>query len=232
MEKNGYYLGRKKAMKTVEIIRVCKKIGSKEVLRDISLVLEQGKIYGFFGRNGSGKTMLFRAVCGLIKPTAGEIKVEGKTLHREISFPERVGAIIESPGFWDYYTGLQNLQVLASIKGKISTREIRESLRRVGLNPDDKRTFKKYSLGMKQRLAIAQAIMEQPTLLVLDEPTNSLDEEGVEQVRQILLEEKAKGVTILIASHNKEDIELLSDMKFRIYEGRLEPFHGEKKVAR
>lgn len=213
-------------MKTVEIIHLYKRIGKREILSDICAELESGKIYGFFGRNGSGKTMLFRAVCGLIKPTSGEVRIHGQVLHKDRSFPESVGVIIESPGFWEYYTGFQNLKQLASIKRKISDQQIKESIQRVGLDPEDDRVYKKYSLGMKQRLAIAQAIMEEPDLLVLDEPTNALDEEGVELVRNILLEEKKRGATILIASHNKEDIELLSDEKFRISNGRLEQFHG------
>lgn len=216
----------------VKVINLNKQIGSKRILRDINMNLDQGKIYGFFGRNGSGKTMLFRAVCGLIKPTTGEIQIGGKRLHKEISFPESVGVIIESPGFWHHYTGFQNLQLLASIKQVISTDEIKQAIARVGLDPDDRRTFKKYSLGMKQRLAIAQAIMEKPDLLVLDEPTNGLDEEGVELVRSILWEEKMRGAMILIASHNKEDLDLLSDIKFRIREGTLEQWVESRRVVR
>ncbi|GIM45716.1 putative ABC transporter ATP-binding protein YybJ [Collibacillus ludicampi] len=216
-------------MNAVEVIHVSKKIGDKEILNNINMILEHGKIYGFFGRNGSGKTMLFRAVCGLIKPTSGEIKINGKTLHRDISFPESVGVLIESPGFWSHYTGFENLKVLASIKQQISAEDIKKSIERVGLDPEDQRTFKKYSLGMKQRLAIAQAIMEKPDLLVLDEPTNALDEEGVELVREILLEEKERGATILIASHNKDDIEILADEKFQIHEGKLIPFKDQRK---
>lgn len=211
-------------MKSVEVINVSKTIGNIKILDNINLNLEKGKIYGFFGRNGSGKTMLFRAICGLIKPTLGEIKINGKTLHRDISFPESVGVIIESPGFWNHYTGFENLKMLASIKQLITDEKIKQALAKVGLDPEDKRTFKKYSLGMKQRLAIAQAIMEQPDLLVLDEPTNALDEEGVELTRKILLEEKNRGATILIASHNKDDIEILSDLKFRISDGTLAEF--------
>ena len=179
-------------MKSVELINLNKTIKGKEILNNINLTLEKGKVYGFFGRNGSGKTMLFRAICGLIKPTSGEIRVNGKRLHKEISFPESVGVIIESPGFWNYYTGFENLKVLAGIKNKLTDNEIKKALEKVGLNPEDKRTFKKYSLGMKQRLAIAQAIMEKPDLIILDEPTNALDEEGINLVRNIILEEKGK----------------------------------------
>ena len=210
----------------VEVINVTKNIGSKQVLNNINMKLSQGKIYGFFGRNGSGKTMLFRAVCGLIKPTSGQIKIKGKILHKDISFPESVGVIIEKPGFWNNYTGFENLKLLASIKNQISDHEIKNAITQVGLNPEDNRTFKKYSMGMKQRLAIAQAIMEKPDLLVLDEPTIGLDEEGLQLVRNILIEEKSRGATILIASHNKEDIQILSDMKFQISDGMLSEFIG------
>ena len=212
-------------MKSVELINLSKTIKGKEILNNVNLTLEKGKVYGFFGRNGSGKTMLFRAICGLIKPTSGEIRVNGKRLHKEISFPESVGVIIESPGFWNYYTGFENLKVLAGIKNKIADNEIKEAIEKVGLDPEDKRTFKKYSLGMKQRLAIAQAIMEKPDLIILDEPTNALDEEGINLVRNILLEEKSRGATILIASHNKEDIEILSDYKYKMADGKLQEFN-------
>ncbi|WP_054949329.1 ATP-binding cassette domain-containing protein [Numidum massiliense] len=218
-------------MHTVNIVDVSKTIGNRTILQNVNLSLDKGHIYGFFGRNGSGKTMLFRAICGLIKPTSGEIQINGKTLHKDISFPDSVGVIIESPGFWPYLTGLDNLKLLASIKNEISLDEIKQAITRVGLDPEDKRTFKKYSLGMKQRLGLAQALMEKPDLLVLDEPTNSLDEEGVELVRDILREEKARGATILIASHNKDDINLLSDQKFRISDGKVTPFVSKERVG-
>lgn len=208
-------------MSDIEIINLNKKIGDKEILKNINISFSRGNIYGFFGRNGSGKTMLFRAISGLIKPTSGEIKIFNKVLHKDISFPEKLGIIIETPGFWDYYTGFENLKVLASIKEEINDDEIRNSIERVGLDASDLRTVSKYSLGMKQRLAIAQAIMEKPDLLVLDEPTNGLDEEGVELVHKILLEEKKRGAIVLIASHNKDDINVLSDKKINIDNGIL-----------
>jgi ABC-2 type transport system ATP-binding protein len=165
--------------------------------------------------------MLFRALCGLIKPTSGTITINNKVLHRDISFPESIGVIIESPGFWDHYTGFENLKVLSSIKNIIGDEDIRKSIKRVGLDPDDRRIYKKYSLGMKQRLAIAQAIMERPDIIILDEPTNSLDENGVQLVREILLEEKKRGALILIASHNKDDIDILSDVKYKVDNGSV-----------
>lgn len=191
------------------------------VLDHVNLELDRGGIFGFIGANGSGKTMLFRAICGLIKLSEGEVEVFSKKIRQDVFFPENLGVMIESVGFWDEYTGFENLYLLSKIKKKIGKDEIREVLSRVGLNPDDKRTYKKYSLGMKQRLGIAEAIMEKPTLLVLDEPTNALDEDGIELVRNIILEEKERGATILIASHNKQDISILCDRIFKMSEGRL-----------
>ncbi|WP_434564621.1 ATP-binding cassette domain-containing protein [Thermoanaerobacterium thermosaccharolyticum] len=205
----------------LEVTNLSKNIGQNEILKNINLNLEKGTIYGFFGRNGSGKTMLFRALCGLIKPTSGTITINNKVLHRDISFPESIGVIIESPGFWDHYTGFENLKVLSSIKNIIGDEDIRKSIKRVGLDPDDRRIYKKYSLGMKQRLAIAQAIMERPDIIILDEPTNSLDENGVQLVREILIGEKKRGALILIASHNKDDIDILSDVKYKVDDGSV-----------
>lgn len=208
-------------MSYLEVINLSKIIKGQEVLHDVNLYLEKGNISGFFGRNASGKTMLFRAICGLIRPTEGYVKINHKVLHKDISFPDSVGVIIENPGFWDYYTGLQNLKILASIKKVISDNDIKVAINRVGLDPGDKRIIKKYSLGMKQRLGIAQAIMEKPELIILDEPTNALDEQGINLVRTILLEEKQRGALILISSHNKEDIQLLSDVKYKMEFGNL-----------
>lgn len=211
-------------MSYLQLTDLNKNLKGRQILSNINVSLDKGKIFCFFGRNGSGKTMLFRAICGLMKPTSGRIIIDNKELHKEISFPQSVGVIIESPGFWEYYTGFENLQILSSIKNAITIDDIKNAIRRVGLDPEDKRIYKKYSLGMKQRLGIAQAIMEKPDLLVLDEPTNALDEDGVNLVRKILLEEKARGVTILIASHNKEDIEMLADKKFQMVDGCLNEY--------
>lgn len=196
------------------------------VLDHVSLELERGGIFGFSGPNGSGKTMLFRAVCGLIHLTSGEISVFGEKIDEDISFPRSLGVIIENVGFWGEYTGFRNLKMLASIRHQINDGGIKDAIRRVGLDPEEKRTYKKYSLGMKQRLAIAQAIMEKPELLVLDEPTNALDEDGVALIRKVLKEEQQRGATILIASHNREDIESLCNRHFTMAEGRLKD-HGE-----
>lgn len=208
-------------MHNVVLMNVSKTIGHDDVLKNISATFESGKIYGIFGRNGSGKTMLFRAICGLIKITTGEIYFNDLKLHRDVSYAPNVGVIIETPSFWKQFSGFENLKMLASIQGKTTDVEIVESLRRVGLDPNDKRPVKKYSLGMKQRLAIAQGIMEKPDLIVFDEPTNALDEEAVKLLRQILIEEKARGAIVLIASHNKDDIRLLSDVFMKMESGRL-----------
>lgn len=205
----------------LEINNLTKIIKGKKVLDNINLKLDKGKIYGFVGRNGSGKTMLFRAICGLIKPNEGTIKINKKQLHKDISFPESIGVIIENPGFWDNYTAFENLKTLSQIKNIISDDDIMNHLERLNLKDNYNVKFKKFSLGMKQRLAIAQAIMEKPDLIVLDEPTNALDEESCILVRKLLLEEKKRGATILIASHNSEDINLLSDIKFRLADGRV-----------
>lgn len=208
-------------MEKIILEHVTKYIKKNLVLDDICLELDKGKIYGFVGVNGSGKTMLFRAISGLIRPTSGTVSVFSKKLGEDISFPESMGIIIENVGFWPDYTGMKNLELLASIKGIADKGQIRESLRRVGLNPDDRRIYKKYSLGMKQRLGIAQAIMEKPDLLILDEPTNALDEEGILQIRRLIREENERGATVLIASHNKEDIQELCGTWYRMNEGKI-----------
>lgn len=203
-----------------------KQIKDSVVLNRINLELDRGGVYGFVGVNGSGKTMLFRAICGLIRLTEGEVEVFSKKVREEIAFPEKLGVIIESVGLWDEYTGYENLRLLARIKNEITEEDIRLAMRRVGLEPDDRRIYKKYSLGMKQRLAVAQAIMERPELLVLDEPTNALDENGVSLVHSIILEEQKRGATVLIASHNKEEIATLCSRIFRLSDGRLEELDG------
>ncbi|MGL5439111.1 MAG: ATP-binding cassette domain-containing protein [Filifactoraceae bacterium] len=205
----------------IEIHSLNKEIKGIEILKNINLNLESGKIYGFYGRNGSGKTMLFRAISGLIKPTNGYIKIDNKVLHEEISIPPDIGILLETPGFWENYTGFENLKTLSRIKKIIGNNEIRVAMKSVGLDPDDKRSYKKYSLGMKQKLGIAQAIMENPNILILDEPTNALDEESIEKVRDILIKEKKRGTLILIASHNKEDIDGLCDCKYKMVNGEI-----------
>lgn len=199
-----------------------KLIKKKEILTDINLTFESGKIYGLHGHNGSGKTMLLRAICGLILPTSGSVTVDGKTVGKDIEFPDSVGVIIENMSLIPEYTGFKNLQLLAGIKKKIGDSEIRDTLISVGLDPDDKRRVKEYSLGMKQKLNFAQAIMEKPELLLLDEPTNAMDVQTVEKVRNILVEMKEKGTLIIIASHNKEDLDALCDEFIDICDGKIQ----------
>ena len=208
-------------MNKVVLENVTKKINNENVLNNITIEFESGKIYGVFGRNGSGKTMLFRAICGLLKPTTGTVYYNNLRLHRDISFPPSVGVIIETPDFWNEFSGIENLRMLASIQNKASAEDIRDSLISVGLDPNDKRPVKKYSLGMRQRLAVAQGIMEKPELIVFDEPTNALDEEAVGLVRAILVREKERGAIVLIASHNKEDIRLLADVTYQMDSGKI-----------
>ncbi len=198
---------------------ISKKIKNKVILDNISIEFENSKIYGFVGRNGSGKTMLFRAICGLMKLDSGRILLDDKVLYKDMDILPNTGIIIENAGLYSEYTGLKNLQLLANINKKIGEDEVREALTRVGLDPDDKRTVRKYSLGMKQRLIIAQAIMEKPDIILLDEPTNALDENGVEEIRNIIQDERKRGAIILIASHNKDDIKLLSDKVFYMENG-------------
>lgn len=196
-------------------------IRGRTVLRKVSLKLESGTVYGFMGRNGSGKTMLFRALSGLISLTEGTVTWEGKTLHRDLSVLPDLGLVLENVGLYPNMTGLENLRYLASLRRRIGEAEIRAALTRVGLDPEDKRSWRKYSLGMKQRLAIAQAVMERPAVIMLDEPTNGLDQEGVELIRALILAEKARGALILLASHNTEDVRLLADRLYRIDDGAV-----------
>lgn len=210
-------------MNTIEIKNLNKKIKGAEVLKDINLHLEGGKVYGLKGKNGSGKTMLMRAVCGLILPTGGSITINGEQLGKQISFPRSVGILIENPSFITGYTGLKNLSVLAAIQKRVGEDEIRETLEKIGLDPDDKRTYRKYSLGMKQRLGIAAAVMENPDIVILDEPINALDESGAKQVRTILKEQKERGAVCIIASHDSEELNFLSDEIIEIAEGRIVP---------
>ncbi|HBA62791.1 MAG TPA: multidrug ABC transporter ATP-binding protein [Lachnospiraceae bacterium] len=205
----------------IEIDNISKQIGKQTVLDHISLELVSGRIYGLKGKNGSGKTMLMRAICGLIRLTEGEIRIDGECLRKDISFPHSVGILIESPGFLNYDSGFRNLRQLASIKGIASEERIREVIARVGLDPADPKPFRKYSMGMKQKLGIAAAIMEEPALLILDEPTNALDESSIQKLKQILQEAKEKGTLILLSCHDTEDLLKLSDEVIEIQEGRV-----------
>lgn len=207
---------------TLTAEHVCKTIRNAPILQDVNLTLEGGTVYGFVGRNGSGKTMLFRALSGLMKLTQGTVSLDGQVLHRDFSVLPSLGIVLEHVGMYPNLTGVENLRYLAGLTRRAGEADIRTAIERVGLDPDDKRTYRKYSLGMKQRLAIAQAIMEKPDVLMLDEPTNGLDDDGVRKIRDLILVEKARGAIVLLASHNQEDIRILSDHLFRIDQGRLE----------
>ena len=205
----------------IELNNVSKKIKGAVILDHISMKLQGGKVYGLQGKNGSGKTMLMRAICGLITLSEGTIGIDGKILHKDISFPKSIGALLENPSFLNNYTGLENLKLLADIQGGIEENELKECLTKVGLDSEDKRVYRKYSLGMKQKLGIAAAIMGNPEIVILDEPINAIDEKGVENVREILSELKKKGSIIIVACHDREELELLSDEMIKISEGRI-----------
>ena len=191
------------------------------VLDNISVSFEKGKVHGLIGRNGSGKTMLMKCICGIVPLTSGEIRVNDKVIGKDTDIPENVGVIIETPGFLPGYSAYSNLKFLAAINGKIGKEEIRNAIKSVGLNPDDKKKVGKYSLGMRQRLGLAQAIMEDPELLILDEPMNGLDKDGVKDMREYLLDLKERGKTIIIASHSAEDIDVLCDAVHEMDKGRM-----------
>ena len=205
----------------VVVDRVTKRFGEEMVLKETTMTMKRGKVYGIVGNNGSGKTVLMKCICGFLPVTSGSICVGQKYIGRDTDFPESLGLIIETPGFLTEYTGRKNLEILADLKRKVSGKGIRECLQKVGLDPDLKKPVSKYSLGMRQRLGIAQAIMEDPDLLILDEPFNGLDKHGVEEIRKILLELKKEGTGILLASHNAEDIRILCDRVFEMDGGIL-----------
>lgn len=190
---------------------VTKAFGNQEVLKAVCVKFEMGKIYGIVGRNGSGKTVLLKCICGLLYPQAGTVTVGGKVVGKDVDYPENIGFIIETPGFLPRYSGLKNLKYLASIRGRVKEGEIRKYMGLAGLNPDDKKRVGNYSLGMKQRLGIAQALMENPDILILDEPMNALDSTGVEDIRMVLFEMKENCKLIIIASHVRDDIDILCD---------------------
>lgn len=205
----------------IDIKNVSLRIGKTDILKSINISFEEGRIHGLIGRNGSGKTMLMKCICGFIRPTSGIITVGGKQIGKDIDFPENMGIIIEAPGFIPYYSGYKNLKLLAGLRGKIGKNEIIKSMEQVGLDPYLKRHVRKYSLGMRQRLGLAQAIMENPDLLILDEPMSGLDKEGVSDMRGYLKLFRKQGKTILIASHSAEDISILCDTVCEMDKGVL-----------
>jgi len=208
-------------MAIIEITNATKSIKEHTVLDNITLTLESPNVIGFKGINGSGKTMLMRLICGLISPTTGNVLIDGKLLGKEISFPQSLGLLLENPAFIDDYSAFDNLKLLASIKGTATDEKILDSIERVGLSSAGKKKYKKYSLGMKQRLGIAAAIMETPDIIILDEPTNSLDDSGVELVKDIVTEEKNRGALIIVSCHDKSVLEFLSDEIYTITDGRI-----------
>ena len=195
----------------IRVEHVYKDFNGEPVLTDIDHAFEAGKIHGIVGNNGSGKTVLFKCMCGFMFPSKGKIWIDYEQVGVDMDFPDDMGIIIETPGFLPDLSGFKNLQMLASLKRKIGVGEIRQTMRRVGLDPDMKKHVGKYSLGMRQRLGIAQAIMEDPAYLILDEPFNGLDKSGVKDMRELIKGLRSKGKTILLASHNANDIDELCD---------------------
>ena len=205
----------------VELKNVSKRLNDVTVLEDISLTLESGTIYGLKGKNGCGKTMLMRMIAGLIYPTSGTVSIDGEILHKDIATPRSIGILIENPAFLPGYTGQRNLELLAGLTGKADRTQIAKTMSRVGLDPNDKRTYRKYSLGMKQRLGIACALMECPDLILLDEPINAIDEKGVPKIWEALQEEKQRGALIVLACHDTEELTSLADQIITIEEGKI-----------
>lgn len=206
----------------IEVTDLVKKYQDQEVLKKISCTFEKGKITGLIGRNGAGKTVLMKCICGFVIPTEGEIRIDGRKLRgRKEADLTKIGMIIENPAFLESYTGYQNLAFLARINGIIGKEKIRKTLRMVGLDPDSRKKVGKYSMGMRQRLALAQAVMEDQEILILDEPMNGLDNRGVEEMRKLLLEFRGQGKTILLASHSQEDIRVLCDKIYEMDQGEI-----------
>ena len=208
-------------MDAIVLENVTKKFKEQSVLETTSVSFEKGKIHGIIGNNGSGKTVLFKIICGLLLPTTGKVTVNGTEVGKEADFAPDTGILIETPGFLSFESGYRNLKDLASIRNKINDEQIQMNIQRVGLDPKDKKRVGKYSMGMRQRLGIAQAIMENPSLLILDEPMNGLDKHGAAEIRQLLMDLRAEGKTILIASHIAEDIHILCDTVYEIENGVL-----------
>ena len=203
----------------ITVNHINKTLKGRKILEDVCLEMQGGTVYGFVGKNGSGKTMLFRAISGLMPIDSGSVICNGKQLRKDMKILPNLGIQIENAGLYPELTGFHNLQLLAKLNNKIDDEQIRDTIRKVGLDSFDKRPFRKYSLGMKQRIVLAQALMEKPDILMLDEPTNTLDEDGINDIRNLILEEKRRGALIMIASHNKEDIHLLADIVYQIREG-------------
>ncbi len=206
----------------ISIVHATKYIKKALILDQVNMNLHGGVIYGLQGPNGSGKTMLMRLISGLVRPSSGQVFVNGKELGKEVDFPPSMGLLLENPAFLPNYTGLRNLEMLAQIQGRISTVQIRQTLSAVGLDPDDPRKFRKFSLGMKQRLGIAAATMEKPELILLDEPTNALDTQGIQQICSLVKAEKERGALIVLSSHDAKILEQMADEVYSVDAGRVE----------
>lgn len=203
----------------VEIKNYCKSIKSRPILNNVSYNFEYGKIYGIYGHNGSGKTMLLRAIAGLLVPDSGSVVIDGKVLHKDMSFPPSIGIVIENMNLLPQYNAFDNLKILGKIKKTATDEDITTALERVGLKSDLK--VKKFSLGMKQRLNIAQAVFEKQKIILLDEPTNALDNDGVQLIYKLLKEEKERGALVVITTHHKEDLEEVCDVVLEMTEGEM-----------
>ena len=206
----------------ISIEHVTKKIKDATVLKDICLEMKGGTVYGLQGKNGSGKTMLMRAISGLIRPTSGRIVINGEQLHKNISIPRSIGLLLENPSLLPEYDASQNLKLLAKMQGGVPEEEIRQLIRDVGLEDAGHKKVEKYSLGMKQRLGIAAAILGSPDIILLDEPINAIDGEGVEEIRSVILSLKNEKRIIIVACHDKEEMNLLADEIVHLRDGRIE----------
>jgi ABC-2 type transport system ATP-binding protein len=216
----------------LELKNVNKIINKNNILDNVNIQMEKGNIYGFMGINGSGKTMLMRCICGLIRPTSGEVIINGKKLGVDCDFPESIGALIENPGFIEHYTAIDNMMELASIKKIADKDKICSILNEVGLEPLNLKKVKKYSLGMRQKLGIAIAFMEEPDILVLDEPFNALDTVGCDKIKTMISKRKEQGKLIILSCHDKNTLEILSDKIFEIENGRIINEYVVKKVSK
>ncbi|MCC8136026.1 MAG: ABC transporter ATP-binding protein [Ruminococcus sp.] len=205
----------------IEVKELTKILSGNKIIDNINITMESGRVYGLCGYNGCGKTMLMRLIAGLITPTSGSVSYDGQILGKKLNFPPSIGILIENPAFLDSRSGFDNLKLLASIKGKADKDKIADTIRRVGLNPDDKKKYRKYSLGMKQRLGIAAAIMESPDLVILDEPTNALDSKGVELTQNLIRKECERGALVIMTCHDREILENVSDVIYTIEHGRI-----------
>lgn len=208
-------------MAIISVENVTLTIRKAQILCNVSVQFEEGRIHGIIGRNGSGKTMLMKCICGFIRPTSGQVVVDGNLVGKDVDFPPDLGLLIETPGFVPYYSGLKNLTLLAAINKRVSKKQLNDCMEQLGLGDAKHKRVSKYSMGMRQRLGIAQAIMENPKLLILDEPFNGLDEQGVGEIRELLLDLKRIGTTIILSSHNAEDIHLLCDSVHKMANGIL-----------